>query len=525
MIYKNVIVDVPNKTIIMKNEAVYYEVSRSYDKNKKYNVPNRVCIGKLLENNKMNPNSNYYEYFNDESSLKEPPILSDTISIGFNAVLDKLFDDTQIDILLKEIYSEDEYKSMRDLISYIISNETSTIQHFPYYARRMNILSDTIKSDSYYSSFFKDVITDKKNELFLSAWNMLERNEDKLYISYDSTNMNTSSVGIELAEVGHPKVDEDLPQVNLSLAINQKESLPLFYELYPGSNIDNSQLKHMVDRLKEYGYKDIGVILDRGYYSRGNINYLKDNGYDYLLMVKTNNEVISSLIKELRYSLPKAKHFIEEHNVYGTSKKVSLYEGDKKKNYVHIYFDSTRAADETKDLLRKQSTLSKELDSHIKEHHKKDDLKKSYPSFKLKADKEGYLKSYETNDSYLDELSDTLGFFSIITSSDMSASKALDIYRDRDTVEKLFESLKSEMDYKKFKVSSAASLRGKTFIIFIASIIRSRIYYLTKPLKIKNRKDYTVPAIINELNNIEVSKNAKDRYIRRYSLTSKQKIS
>lgn len=524
MIYKNVKVEIPKKTIVMRNGSVYLETGRSYDKDKKYNVPSRTCIGKKIDDKTMNPNDSYYELVVSSAPiLKEPPVLSDTISIGFNVVMDKILDDTQIEILLKEIYSDDEYFAMRDLMSYIISNETSTIQHFPTHARRTNILSDTIKSDSYYSNFFKDVITDKKNELFLNAWNTLDRDNDKLYISYDSTNMNTNSIGIELAEIGHAKVDEDLPQVNLSYAINQKESLPLFYELYPGSNIDNSQLKHMVNRLKEYGYKDLGVILDRGYYSRGNINYLKDNGFDYLLMVKTSNEVITSFIKDNRYILPKAKYFIEEHNVFGKTFEAKLYDGDKSNSYIHLYFDSTRSADETKDILKRQSILEKELENHVLSHHKKDDLKKSYPSFKLKADEEGYLISYKTNEEYLDELSDSLGFFSIVTSKNMSAKEALDIYRDRDTVEKLFESLKSEMDYKKFRVSSSGSLKGKTFIIFISSIIRSRIYHLCKPLKDKNRKDNTVPAIIRELNNIEVSKNAKDKYVRRYSLTAKQK--
>lgn len=192
----------------------------------------------------------------------------------------------------------------------------------------------------------------------------------------------------------------------------------IHYELYPGSNIDNNRLKHMVDRLKEYGYKDIGIILDRGYYSRGNINYLKDNGHDYLLMVKTNNEVISSLVKENRYILPKSKYFIEEHEVYGATFKRKLYDGDKSNSYIHLYFDSSRSVDEAKSLLSRQSILAKELNNHINMHHKKDDLKKSYPSFKLKADLEGHLISYSLDEDYLDELSDTLGFFSIITSKD-----------------------------------------------------------------------------------------------------------
>ena len=49
--------------------------------------------------------------------------------------------------------------------------------------------------------------------------------------------MNTSAKGITLAEYGHPKVDEELPQVNISYATSAIDSKPLFYEIYPGSII------------------------------------------------------------------------------------------------------------------------------------------------------------------------------------------------------------------------------------------------------------------------------------------------
>lgn len=39
----------------------------------------------------------------------------------------------------------------------------------------------------------------------------------------------------------------------------------------------------------------------------------------------------------------------------------------------------------------------------------------------------------------------------------------------------------------------------------------------------KKQKNYTVPAAISELEKITAVKNNKDKYIRRYGLTSKQK--
>lgn len=71
---------------------------------------------------------------------------------------------------------------------------------------------------------------------------MVKMHADKdIYISYDSTNMNCVAGNLELAEYGHAKDNPDLPQVNMSLGYNQTGNKPLFYSLYPGSIIDNTE--------------------------------------------------------------------------------------------------------------------------------------------------------------------------------------------------------------------------------------------------------------------------------------------
>ena len=52
----------------------------------------------------------------------------------------------------------------------------------------------------------------------------------------------------------------------------------------------------------------------------------------------------------------------------------------------------------------------------------------------------------------------------------MDASKALDIYRGRDNIEKMFRSLKSGIDFNKARVHSTESLQSKVFITFIAML-------------------------------------------------------
>ena len=112
----------------------------------------------------------------------------------------------------------------------------------------------------------------------------------------------------------------------------------------------------------------------------------------------------------------------------------------------------------------------------------------------------------------------------IVTSKEMSASEALDIYRKRDSVEKIFRMLKMGLEYDTFRVHSQDSLESKTYVMFIASIVRNYIFQGLKKVseKEKDRKNYTVPAAISELEKITIVKNSKDVYIRRYGLTKKQ---
>ena len=145
--------------------------------------------------------------------------------------------------------------------------------------------------------------------------------------------------------------------------------------------------------------------------------------------------------------------------------------------------------------------------------------------FRLKYDRNGYLESYKRDEQKIQKEVDRLGFFVIVTSKEMTATEALDIYRKRDNVEKIFRMLKTGLEYDTFRVHSQTSLESKTYLMFIASIIRNEIYQKLKEVSSKenDNKNYTVPEAISELEKVTIVKNKDGIYIRRYGLTSKQK--
>lgn len=526
MLLKDFKVSRPKSTKIQRKgnySYVYQVIGQTYKSDRKYTVDKRVCIGRMIDENDMIPNEKFEQFYPELLiSEKAAPAFSDTLRIGMFTLIQKIADDLRITELLDAIFEESRF--ILDLVSYIITNESCTFQYYSPFMRNHPFLSQ-IRTDSYISRFLKEDMEAEQIKAFISAWNIYHSENECVYIGYDSTNMNTAAKGIELADYGHPKVDEGLPQVNISYAVKQDDTTPLFYELYDGSIVDYAQCSCMVELAHDFGYKNIGFLLDRGYFSKKNIDYFRRHEYEYIMMMKDNNQCVQKAFNEVRIRLKNMEgYYIAEHEVCGATVKGKLFKDDEKEVYFHVYYDDIRAGEERKAYLNLLSTYEKELNKKVaKKIVMEGELMKYKKVFKLKYDMNGYLLGYQRNTEYIEKELNKKGYFTIVTSEKKDCAEVLDIYRGRDNIEKMFRTLKSGIDLNKYRVYSDASLQSKVFITFIALIIRNEIFQKLEKLRKTNKKYYTVPAIIYELENIEITKNNEGRYTRRYALTAKQK--
>jgi len=158
-----------------------------------------------------------------------------------------------------------------------------------------------IYSDSRVSDFLRDVTVDQRIR-FLNEWNAKRDHRERIFISYDSTNKNSQAGDIDLIELGHAKEGIERDIFNYSIAYDSNNREPLFYEAYPGSIVDVSQLQFTLKKAKGYGYEHIGFILDRGYFCKENISFMDENGYGFVIMVKGMKSLVSGLILQVQGS-------------------------------------------------------------------------------------------------------------------------------------------------------------------------------------------------------------------------------
>ncbi len=516
-----------------KGDSIYieYAYNRVYHPKKQYTTVSRATIGKLSkdDNTMMQPNQNFLKYFPDAElpEEKDRTLRSSCLRIGAYIVIKKIINDYNIPDMLSEYFEEKDLGLFLDLAAYSIIAENNAGQYYPDYAynhplftQKMRIYSDSKVSD------FLGSTTGEQSVGFLNDWNEKRNHREKIYFSYDSTNKNCQAGNIEMVEYGKAKVDSGLPIFNYALAYDTTNREPLFYETYPGSINDVSQLQFMIDKAKGYGYKKIGFILDRGYFSKSNIEYMDECGYSFIIMVKGMASFVNQLILENKGTFERKRIYnISEYRVYGMTVKKKLYVTDEKDRYFHIYHSSSKESAEREKIESKIEQMTKYLKRFSNTVKEFGPRYEKY--FELYYDEEEKNFMFQTEKaSVIESEMGLCGYFVIITSQKMTAKEAINLYKSRDASEKLFRGDKSYLGNKSIRVHSDESAAAKIFIEFIALIIRSKIYTCLKDemKNIDKKPNYmTVPAALKELEKIEMVRQLDNVYRLDHAVTATQK--
>ncbi|MFA9465006.1 MAG: hypothetical protein ACERKN_12050 [Velocimicrobium sp.] len=128
--------------------------------------------------------------------------------------------------------------------------------------------------------------------------------------------------------------------------------------------------------------------------------------------------------------------------------------------------------------------------------------------------------------SVIEEERKLCGYFSIITSAEMTAKEALELYKSRDASEKLFKADKSFLGNRSMRVYTGNALEEKMLIAFVALIIRNRMCTKLKDEgeRLTSQPNFmNVPDAIRELEKIEMIRQADGIYRLDHAITANQK--
>ena len=176
-----------------------------------------------------------------------------------------------------------------------------------------------------------------------------------------------------------------------------------------------------------------------------------------------------------------------------------------------------------------KSAVRERLDSHLERIKIELSKRKQFRQYKGDYYKDYFTLSkketggidFNVEADRVEEQMNRSGYF-LLFSNDMGASpdNLLFHYRAKDSVEKLFAQIKVEMEGNRIRTHNEATTSGKTFITFIAGIIRTAL--LVELSQFLNAHSTSLKKVFTQLENIEI-RTTGDKKLFRNALTKKQK--
>ena len=400
----------------------------------------------------------------------------------------------------------DTYKKILSIAYFLILEDSNALSRFAHW-QRLHI-----------HPYGEDIPSQRSSELFQSideAERMAffekqgKRRIEKEYWAFDITTISSYSEALKQVKNGVNKEHDRLPQINLALLFGEKSGLPFYYRKLPGNITDVKTVKQLMHEFDVMGYKKVNVILDRGFYSKDNIDALYKNHQKFVIGVKLSLKYVKAILEEEREGLKRWSLLQTQFGAYGICRTIEWeyeqerpYKGDvireKRRAYLQLFFDPEKAA---KDLVEANDYLSK-LYNDLVHKDLKDYRAKDYDKYFTVKETPKRGRKIAPKEEAMDEQNKNHGYFALLSNEVKDPYEALSLYRSKEIVEKAFGNLKERLNFRRMQISSELSLNGKLFVEFVALIYLSYVKKAMLDAKLFDR--WTMQGLLDDLDTIEL---------------------
>jgi len=492
-----------------------YESISYWDKEKQQPRAKRKLIGKRdPETGEIVPTDGRGKRSNRSESaepVKPGPVPVDTTDrrfYGATYLLDEIGKAIGISQDLKQCFPAT-YRQIQSIAYYLILESDSPLFRFEKWSSlHKHPFGKNIPSQRS-SELFAGITEEGKNEFF--RLQERRRHEDE-YWAYDTTSISSYSQELRQVQYGKNKENDNLPQINLALVFGQKSGLPFYFRKLAGNIPDVSTVKNLLADFEVLGFNKVKLVIDRGFYSEANINGLLKERIKFIVAVQTGLSYVRKEIDKVYDTIRSYENLDEQHGLYRTTvltewnyqqerpnKKDTIEE--KRRIYLHIYFNIDKYADDETAFDSKLLAMRRELQSgrRVPEH---ENFYKKY--FEIKETPVRGVQVTVKEDA-VRKNKRYYGYFALLCNEKMDAVTALQFYRNKDLIEKSFGNIKERLNLRRLLVSSERSLDGKLFVAFVALVYTSYIKNHMQEAGLFQK--YTIQSLLDKLDFIECFEN------------------
>lgn len=454
---------------------------------------------------KLIPNKNYFELFPSER-LDFPETIQ---SVGYFEVITQLANAIGLNQILHQSFGKDSEKLLA-VAAYMLAQGNVMMYYADWAASTAQPIVPSMSSQQL-SEFFAGIY-ETKRLAFFRQW--MKKAQDNEYIAYDVTSISSYSDEISWVERGYNRDKENLSQVNLGMFFGELSKLPLYYAVYAGSIVDKSFLPAMMTLADTLGMNHVRFVMDQGFMTKDNLRVLSDKAYTALSLIPKNLKLYKELLAEIIQQPFSSRERLNAKGVYA---RTITTEFNAVPVNVHMYFDLHKAILDENALFDDIHRHEQQLGEMVKQKKVKPSWSKYFAIEEIGDKALRYQMDYDK----IDALKAQLGYFALIsTDKALNAKQALNIYRQKDVIEKSFDQLKNGMDYRRMRTHYTQTTDGKLFVAFLGLILRSVLMQAIKGNEETQR--LTMKKVVRELDKIQQIR-LKDGSHHTLPLTSLQK--
>ncbi|MDR3186732.1 MAG: transposase [Christensenellaceae bacterium] len=158
---------------------------------------------------------------------------------------------------------------------------------------------------------------------FIENWVAYRKEKECIY--YDSIAISSTAQNISWLARGYSAHKFDNEQLKTGMYLGVDSGLPVLFDVFNGSIVDNTHLEYMIKRAENFGTQNSGCIIDRGYNSRKNLHLLYAKGIQFLTPITEDLAQINPIFYRIVVPYIKAKTNCKIILVYLKSVSVSKY--------------------------------------------------------------------------------------------------------------------------------------------------------------------------------------------------------
>ena len=434
----------------------------------------RAVIGRAASESTLYPNRNYRRYLPGEWSKNfgeevddcyemHPGLYAAALGIGYS---------TGLYPLLCETLGPESANAVMDYSMYSILWKSDVSMCFKERMAGEVLFSRLRFDEAWLSSLFSRRLDEPSRARFRSAWldRCRERGLNRAWICIDGSNIDCAAK-VSKAGRGHANSLKDTDILGYIYAVAQ-DGTPLAFSVNHGSVVDCKALAEIVALLSLHGIECEGIVLDRGFCTAEDLRLLRDAGYDYVMMLRSDTAGHRKMYGEHGSGLMwDVERLAADVPLFGIGGSGAVVGGYPHEAFLCLYVHGITGAE------RKAAAVSRvagarESMQTVADSGGKPDVPQGLGKY-LSVKWNGHRWTVETDTAAWKKAVDAAGFFTIASSRDLGPARTYEVYRYRDISEKTYAAIKTGMGYDAIRVHSDESVEGKFFVCFIGSVIRN----------------------------------------------------